>query len=64
MDEKDFEGALVLEKLAQIDAVEEFMAIVDSDDFEKAKELIKTADIDEEIIAIVLKKMADPYDEH
>lgn len=64
MDESDFEGTLVLEKLARIDAVDKFMAAVDSDDSQKAAELIRTADLDEDTIAIVLKKMADPYDEH
>lgn len=64
MDESDFEGTLVLEKLARIDAVDEFMAAVDSDNFDKATELMKNAGLDEETIAITLKKMADPYDEH
>lgn len=64
MDESDFEGTLVLEKLARIDAVDKFMAAVDSDDSQKAAELMRTADLDEDTIAIVLKKMADPYDEH
>ena len=64
MDESDFEGTLVLEKLARIDAVDKFMAAVDSDDSQEAAELMRTADLDEDTIAIVLKKMADPYDEH
>lgn len=64
MDEGDFEGTLVLEKLARIDAVDEFMAAADSVELEKAEKLMKKAGIDEETIAIVLKKMADPYDEH
>ena len=64
MDESEFEGTLVLEKLARIGQVDEFMAAVDSEDVEKATELMKSAGIDDETIAIVLKKMADPYDEH
>jgi hypothetical protein len=64
MDEKDFEGTLILEKLARIDGLEEFMAAVDSEDCDKAAELMRAAEIDEGTIAIVLKKIADPYDEH
>jgi len=64
MDESSFEGTLVLEKLARIDSVEEFMAAVDSQNCEKATELMKVAGIDDATIAIVLKKMQDPYDEH
>ena len=64
MDENDFEGTLVLERLARGDKLEEFFAAVDSQDFNIAKALMISANIDHETIAIVLKKMADPYDEH
>lgn len=64
MDEADFEGTLVLESLARINKLEEFMAAVDSNDAFSAKRLMKEANIDSQTIAIVLKKMADPYDEH
>lgn len=64
MDESDFEGTLVLEKLAEIGCVEEFFDAVDSDDFKKAKSLMKRAAIDSETIAVVLKKMADADGEH
>ncbi len=57
MDESDFEGTLVLEKLAQIGKVDEFFEAVDSDDFGKAKLLMKKAGIDVETISIVLNKM-------
>jgi hypothetical protein len=63
MNEGDFEGSIVLEKLARIDSVDSFMAAVDSDDYEKAAELMKDANIDSDTIKTVLKKMADPYDE-
>lgn len=59
MDEDDFEGTLVLEKLAEIGKVEEFFAAIDSDDFNKAKALLKKANVDAKSIAIVLQKMAD-----
>jgi hypothetical protein len=60
----DFEGSIVLERLARIDAVEAFMDAVDSDDYEQATALMKEAGIDQETIAVTLKKMADPFDEH
>ena len=55
---------MVLEKLARIDKVDEFMDAVDSDDFTRAAALMKSASIDAETIALVLKKMADPDDQH
>lgn len=64
MDEQDFEGTLVLEKLAEIGKVDEFFEAIDSDDFSKAKALMKRAQIDFETIEIVLKKMGDAYGEH
>ena len=64
MDERDFEGTLVLEQLARIDKVDEFLEAVDSDDVTRAAALMRSADIDRDTIAIVLKKMADPDDEH
>jgi len=59
MDESDFEGTLVLEKLAEIDKLDDFYEAIDSDDFSKAASLMKRANIDSETIAIVLKKMSE-----
>lgn len=59
MDESDFEGTLVLEKIAEIDKIGEFFDAVDSDDFQRAKALMKRANIDSDTIAMVLKKMAN-----
>lgn len=64
MEEKDFEGTLVLEKLAEIDKVDEFFEAIDSDDFDRARSLMKRARVDSETIAIVLKKMNDADSEH
>lgn len=64
MDESDFEGPLVLEKLAKIGKVDEFFEAIDSDDFGKAKSLMKQAAVDAEIIKIVLKKMSNADGEH
>jgi iron uptake system EfeUOB component EfeO/EfeM len=59
MDESELEGTLVLEKLALIGKVDAFYDAVDADDFERAKALMKSAEVDQETIAIILKKMAD-----
>lgn len=59
MDEKDFEGTLVLEKLAEIGKVDAFFEAIDSDDFGKAQRLMKKAQVDAETIALVLQKMGD-----
>ena len=59
MNENEFEGSLVLEKLAAIGKVDEFFEAVDSDDFGKAKSLMIAAGLDPETISIVLKKMSD-----
>ena len=64
MDESDFEGTLVLEKLAEIGRVDDFFDAIDSDDFAKAKSLMIAADLDPETILIVLKKMSDADGDH
>ncbi len=57
MDELDFEGTLVLEKLAEVNKIDAFFEAVDSDNFLRATELMRHANVDAETIAIVLKKM-------
>lgn len=64
MDENDFEGTLVLEKLAEVGKVEAFFEAIDSDDFDRAKALMKKAQVDAETIAMVLKKMQQADGEH
>jgi hypothetical protein len=64
MDEKDFEGTLVLEQLAAIGRVEDFFDAIDSDDVERAASLMRKARIDESTIAIVVRKMQDSDGEH
>ena len=59
MDESDFEGTLVLEKLAEIGQVDAFFEAIDADDFGKAKTLMKRANVDSQTIAIVLRKMSE-----
>ena len=57
MDEDDFEGTLVLEKLAEIDRVEEFFEAIDADDVRRAVALMREADVDEDTIAVVVEKI-------
>ena len=64
MDEKDFEGTLVLEQLAAIGRVEDFFDAVDADDIERATLLMRRAKIDADTIAIVVRKMEDSDGEH
>lgn len=64
MDESDFEGTLVLEKLAEIGKVDDFFEAIDSDDFGRASSLLKRAGVNGQTIAVVLKKMADADGEH
>jgi hypothetical protein len=64
MDTKNFEGTLVLEKLAEINQVDTFLDAVDSDDFAAAKTLMQKAGVNSKTIRIVLQKMADSDGEH
>jgi iron uptake system EfeUOB component EfeO/EfeM len=64
MDERDFEGTLVLERLAEIGRVEDFFDAIDSDDVERATSLMKKARIDASTIAAVVRKMEDGDGEH
>lgn len=64
MDENDFEGTFVLEKLGAIGKVDAFFDAVDSDDFDRAKSLMQQARLDSATIAVVLKKMRDADGEH
>lgn len=54
----NLEGSLVLEKLAEIDKVDEFFEAVDSDDFILAKNLMVQAGLDSETIKKVLREMS------
>lgn len=59
MDEKDFEGTEVLERLAEIGKLDQFFEAVDADNFGLAKSLLKRAGVDVETIQIVMQKMSD-----
>jgi len=64
MDQRDFEGTLVLEQLAVIGRVEDFFDAIDSDDVQRAISLMKKAGIDASTIAMVVRKMEDSDGEH
>jgi hypothetical protein len=64
MDDSDFEGTLVLEKLAAIGKVEDFFDAVDSDDVGRATTLMKSANVDASTIATVIRKMEDNDGQH
>jgi hypothetical protein len=64
MDESDFEGTLVLEQLAAIGKVEEFFDAVDADDVGLATVLMRRANVEEPVIAIVVRKMEESDGEH
>ena len=64
MDESDFEGTLVLERLAEIGELDAFWEAIDGDDVARASRLMKRANIDSKVISKVLAKMTDPDGEH
>ena len=64
MNERDFDGTLVLERLAEIGKVDDFFEAIDSDDVGRAVALMRKADLDASTIATVIKKMEDADGEH
>jgi len=64
MEERDFEGTIVLEKLAAIDRLDEFFEAIDADDVARAVALMRKADVDARTIAIVVAKMEAADGEH
>ena len=64
MDEDDFEGTLVLERLAAIGKLESFFDAVDEDDVGRAVALMRSAGVDAATIATVVEKMEAGDGEH
>ncbi len=64
MNPDDFEGTLVLEKMAEIDRLDDFFEAIDSDNFQRAISLMKAAKIDAGTIAVVIEKMKLADGEH
>lgn len=59
MDETDFEGSLVLERLAEIDKVDEFFDAIDSDNLGKATSLMRKAGLDAATIQEVVLRIQE-----
>ncbi|MBA2404532.1 MAG: hypothetical protein H0V66_07165 [Bdellovibrionales bacterium] len=57
MHKNDYEGSLVLEKLAALNLMDDFYQAVDSDNIDEIVSLLEEAEIDDETIAIVLKQV-------
>jgi hypothetical protein len=64
MDETDFEGSLVLERLAAIGRVDDFFEAIDADDARRATALMKEAGLDASTIAAVVRKMQECDGQH
>lgn len=64
MDDTDFEGTLVLEKMMEIGLLDVFWEAIDADDLRKVASLLRHAGIDSETITTVLKKMAEADTQH
>lgn len=57
MNEENFEGTLILEKMAELSKLEDFFDAIDSDDFVKVKKLLKLAQIDDSTIEVLMSKI-------
>lgn len=57
--ENNLEGSIVLERLAEVGLVDDFLEAVDDDNFGKAKSLMESVDLDSEVIAQVIEEMKD-----
>lgn len=53
----EFEGSELLEKLAEHDLVDDFLEAVDSDDFGKIVKILRQADVNEEMIKLLLEEL-------
>lgn len=62
IEDDNFEGSLILERLAELGKLDDFYEAVDSDDFDRAGLILKRAGIDLATIAIILKKMSEADD--
>lgn len=63
MNAHDFEGTLILEKLAEIDKVDDFLEAIDSDDFGRVRKLLRRAGFSEETSSTVIRKIQEGDEE-
>ncbi len=59
MDESNFEGTLVLEKIAENNQIDDFYMAIDSDDFDKAKRIMMDSGVSKSEISEVLRMMRE-----
>ena len=64
MDDTDFEGTLVLEQLAAVGMVEDFLDAIDSDDVQRAIALMKRAKVDASTMATVIRMIEESDGQH
>lgn len=64
MSDVEFEGTLVLERLAEIGKVDDFLEAIDADDVERATALMKRAGLDAATVATVVRKLEEGDAEH
>lgn len=57
--ELDFEGTLVLEKLATVNLIDDFFEAVDSDNLHEVEILLRQAEVDDETIEEVLRQIEE-----
>ncbi len=62
MTQDDFEGSLILEKLASVRLMDDFFDAVDSDDLESVVSLLEEVDVDEDSIEEILRKIKEGRD--
>lgn len=58
----EFDGTLILERLAQMGKLDEFYEAVDSDHFEKLERLMRKMGYDSETIQLMMDKIANGLD--
>ncbi len=59
MDETDFEGSIILEKLASVNLLDDFFEAIDSDNMKQVVSLLREADVDDEMIDEVLNQIEE-----
>jgi hypothetical protein len=64
MNEDAFEGTLILEMLAELGLVDDFYEAIDSDNISRAVSLMRRAQLDEETIAITVRKIQESDGQH
>lgn len=59
MNEDEFEGSVVLEKLAEAGLIDDFFEAIDSDNIDRAISLMRTAEVEEDVIELTVRQILD-----